>query len=81
MLDVESKAFRERLLAILPFKGKTRGKNLFKSIDDFMKKSNIIYDKMVSLSTEGAPGMIGKEKGLVKRIKDYNAGLCYLISA
>lgn len=40
-----------------------------------MTKSNISYDKMVSLSTDGAPAMIGKEKGLVKRIKDKNAGL------
>ena len=30
---------------------------------------------MVSLSTDGAPAMIGKEKGLLKRIKDKNAGL------
>lgn len=74
-LDIESKAFREELLAILPFKGKTRGEDLFKTFDDFMTKSNISYDKMVSLSTDGAPAMIGKEKGLVKRIKDKNAGL------
>lgn len=73
--DVESKVFREELLAILPFKGKTREEDLFKTFDEFITKSNISYDKMVSLSTDGAPAMIGKEKGLVKRIRDKNAGL------
>lgn len=73
--DIESKTFREELLAILTFKGKTRGEDLFKTFDEFIKKSNISYDKMVSLSTDGAPAMIGKENGLVKRIRDKNAGL------
>ncbi|GLV37440.1 hypothetical protein CBL_10594 [Carabus blaptoides fortunei] len=30
--DIKSKAFREELLAILPFKGKTRGEDLFKNL-------------------------------------------------
>lgn len=63
------------MLAILPFNGKTRGKDLFKTFDEFITNSNISYDKMVSVSTDGAPAMIGKEKGLVKRIRDKNAGL------
>lgn len=74
-LDIESKTFREELLTILPLKGNTRGEDLFKVIDEFITKSNISYDKMVSLSTDGAPAMIGKEKGVVKRIRDKNSGL------
>ncbi|XP_060845950.1 general transcription factor II-I repeat domain-containing protein 2-like [Rhopalosiphum padi] len=72
-LDAESKVFRDELLALLPLKCKTRGEDLFKTFDDFMTKSNISYDKIVSISTDGAPAMIGKEKGFVKRIKDKNA--------
>ncbi|KFM69810.1 hypothetical protein X975_00565, partial [Stegodyphus mimosarum] len=41
----------------------------------FIIKSNISYDKMVSLSTDKTPAMIGKEKGLVKITKDKNDGL------
>ncbi|KAF2885903.1 hypothetical protein ILUMI_20270 [Ignelater luminosus] len=74
-LDIECQTFREELLAILPLKGNTRGEDLFKVIDEFITKSNISYDKMVSLSTDGAPAMIGKEKGVVKRIRDKNSGL------
>lgn len=73
--DVESKEFREELLAVLTFKGQTRGEDLFEAFDNFMTISNVSYDKMVSVSTDGAPAMIGKERGLVKRIKDKNAGL------
>lgn len=73
--DIESKAFRAELLAILPFKGKTRGEELFKTFDESITKSTISYDKMVSLSSDRAPAMIGKEKGLAKRIRDKNAGL------
>lgn len=38
-LDTESKEFREELLALLPFKGKTRGEDLFKTLDNFMTES------------------------------------------
>lgn len=74
-IDIDSKAFRNELLRILPFKRKTREVHLFKSFDGSMTKSNIGYDKMVSLSTDMAPAMIGIKKGLVKRIKDKNTGL------
>ncbi|CAG4935897.1 unnamed protein product [Parnassius apollo] len=74
-LDIESKPLREELLTILPLKGNTRGEDLFKVIDEFITKSDISYDKIVSLSTDGAPAMIGKEKGVVKRIRDKNPGL------
>jgi len=42
------------------FKGETRGEDEFKSFDDFMTKSNLIYDKIVSISTDGVPAMIVK---------------------
>ncbi|XP_060880731.1 general transcription factor II-I repeat domain-containing protein 2B-like [Metopolophium dirhodum] len=73
--DIENKVFREELLAILTFEGKTRGEDLFKSFDDFMKNPNLSYDKIVSISTDGAPAMMGKEKGLLKRIRDNNSGI------
>lgn len=73
--EEENKIMREELLTVLTFKGKTRGEDLFETFDDFMQKSNIPYEKMVSISTDGAPAMIGKDKGLVKRIKDKNPNL------
>ncbi|XP_025422909.1 general transcription factor II-I repeat domain-containing protein 2-like [Sipha flava] len=40
-----------------------------------MKKSDLSYDKIVSISTDGAPAMMGKEKGLLKIIRDNNSGI------
>lgn len=60
------------MLALLSFKGKARGEDLFKTFEDFMTKSNISYDKIVSISTGNAPAIIGKEKGFVKIIKNKN---------
>ncbi|XP_049779604.1 uncharacterized protein LOC126176492 [Schistocerca cancellata] len=62
-------------MRFLDIESKTRGEDLFKTFDDFMAKSNLSYDKMVSLSTDRSPALIGNEKGLVKRIKGKNAVL------
>ncbi|KAL4153601.1 hypothetical protein QTP88_001485 [Uroleucon formosanum] len=79
--DIENKVFREELLTILTFEGKTRGEDLFKSFDNFMKKSDLSDDKIVSISTDGAPAMMGKEKGfkLSATLKDVMDGLIKLI--
>ncbi|KAK4874959.1 hypothetical protein RN001_014319 [Aquatica leii] len=74
-LDIEYQIFREELLAMLPLKGNTQGKDLFKVTDEFTTKSNISYDEVVSLSTDGTSAMIGKGKGVVKRIRDKHSGL------
>lgn len=67
LFDIENEVFREELLATLTFKGKTSEEDLFKSFDDFRTKSNLSYDKIVSISTDGVPAMMGKEKGIAKR--------------
>ncbi|XP_072380943.1 protein FAM200C-like [Diabrotica undecimpunctata] len=72
-LDIECQIFREEFLAILPLKGNTPREDLFKVIDELISKSNISYNKMISLTTDGALAMIGKEKGVVKRIRDKNS--------
>lgn len=38
-----------------------------------MTKSNISYDKIVSISTDGILVMVGRKLGFVKRIKNKNA--------
>jgi hypothetical protein len=70
--DIKNKVFREELLALLTFEGKTRGEDLFKSFDDFMKKSDFSYDKIGSISLIE---LTGKEKELLKRIRDNNFGI------
>lgn len=52
--DIERRVFRDELLELLLFKGKTHGEDLFKTFDDFMTESNISYNKIASVSTDGA---------------------------
>lgn len=49
------------------FKGKTRDEDLFKSFDDFKRKSNLSYDKIVSIYTDEVSTIVRKEKGIAKR--------------
>lgn len=80
-LDIENKLFREELLTILTFKSMTCEKYLFMSFNDIMIISNLSYNKIVSIFTDGAPALMGKEKGLVKRIPDINLPNMFLINS
>lgn len=73
--DKESDTLIEELLDILKLKGKTRGEELFQVLDDTLKKFNLSYDKWISVSTDGAPAMVGKDKGLVRKIRDMKPDL------
>lgn len=43
---------------------------VFNALNDFFTKSNILWDKCVGLSTDGARAMSGKLTGLVARVKN-----------
>jgi len=61
--------FREELLALLPLHGQTRGEDIFKVLSDFLTENGLDVTKIVSLTTDGAPAMTGRERGLVGRLK------------
>jgi len=61
--------FREELLALLPLHGQTRGEDIFKVLSDFLTQNGLDVTKIVSLTTDGAPAMTGRERGLVGRLK------------
>lgn len=62
---VAGDALREEILAVLLLKGTTRGEDLFKSFMEFAKETNLPMDKPISVCTDGAPCMVGKNRGLV----------------
>ena len=53
---------REKSLAILLMKGPKQGEDLFKSFIEFAKEKNLPIDKLISVHTDGAQCMVGKEK-------------------
>lgn len=62
---------REESLAVLPMKGSTRGADLFKSFMEFAKENNLPMDKLISVCTDGAPCMVGSNKGFVALLREH----------
>ena len=52
-------------------KGTIRGEDFFRSFIEFAKEKNMPKDKFVSMCTDGAPCMIGKNKGFVARLRGH----------
>ena len=63
--------FKEELLALLPLTGQTRGEDVCLTIMDFFRGPGREIDlgKLVSVTTDGAPSMVGREKGLVALLR------------
>ncbi|XP_029452690.1 general transcription factor II-I repeat domain-containing protein 2A-like [Rhinatrema bivittatum] len=66
-----SDTLREESLAVLPMKGTTRGEDLFKSFTELAKEKNLPMDKLISVRTDGAPCMVGKNRGFVALLREH----------
>uniref|UniRef100_A0A672ZSE0 Uncharacterized protein n=1 Tax=Sphaeramia orbicularis TaxID=375764 RepID=A0A672ZSE0_9TELE len=62
---------REESLAVLPMKGSTRGEDLFKSFIEFTKEKNLPMDELIAVCTDGAPCMVGKNRGFVALLREH----------
>ena len=60
----------EELLSVYPMKDTTTGENLFIALQEVLQKHSIKWDKIVNITTDGCPSLIGKNIGLLKRLKD-----------
>ncbi|GFW01827.1 general transcription factor II-I repeat domain-containing protein 2 [Trichonephila clavipes] len=60
---------KEELLALLPLKGQTR-EDIAYTVIECMDKLHIPFDKIVSISTDGAKSMTGVRKGFVSILKE-----------
>lgn len=67
---VDGDSLREESLAVLPLKGTTRGEDLFKSFMEFANEKNLPMDKLISVCTDGAPCMVGKNRGFVALLRE-----------
>lgn len=64
---------KKELLAILPLKGHTRGKYIFQAFMEFANKFQLPFCKLVSITTDGAPAMVGRISGFVALCKRYDS--------
>ena len=68
---VVSDTLREEGLVVLSMKGTTRGEDLFRSFIEFAKEKYLPMDELVSVCTDGAPCMIGKNKGFAALLREH----------
>ena len=67
--DTDSRSFREELITLLPMLGKTTGEDIFRAVTSFFNANSIPLAKISSLVTDGAPAMVGNERGVAARLK------------
>ena len=49
--------------------GTTKGKDIFNIMDEFFKKNDLEWSKLVGCTTEGAPVMLGRKSGFQSYVK------------
>ncbi|CAM4659072.1 unnamed protein product [Leuciscus chuanchicus] len=60
---------KEELLTILPLKGHTRGEDIFQAFMEFVNKTQLPLFKLISITTDGAPAMVGRTSGFIALCK------------
>ena len=60
---VHNGAFKDEFLCILDLPSRTRGEDIFKTIDTFFKTNDIKWELLCGLCTDGAPVMLGHSSG------------------
>lgn len=79
--NTDQKAFCEDLLGVTPLQTSTRGEDIYLAIKEMLTKRGIEPTQVVSIATDGAPAMIGREKGAVARLKEDNPELIAYIAS
>ncbi|MBN3306723.1 SCND3 protein, partial [Amia calva] len=64
----EKKAFCEDLLGVTSLETHTRGKDIYMAIKEMLRKRGIDLKQVVSITSDGAPAMIGRERGAVAHL-------------
>ena len=64
---------KEELLTLLPMKEKTRGEDIFQSFKHFIEKTQLPVYKLVSITTDGAPAMVGRVNGFIAKCRQDDA--------
>ncbi|XP_067298506.1 SCAN domain-containing protein 3-like [Pseudorasbora parva] len=71
----DKEEFCEDLLGVTALQTTTRGEDIYLAIKEMLKKRKIELKQVVSITTDGAPAMVGRERGAVARMKDDNPQL------
>lgn len=58
------------MLKLISLKGTTKGEDIFHAFENCVCEYNLNLDILSGISTDGAPAMVGKEKGAIKLLID-----------
>ncbi|GFT49426.1 general transcription factor II-I repeat domain-containing 2A-like protein [Trichonephila clavipes] len=61
----EDMTSKEKLLTIIPLEGQTRCQGIYNSFKNFIDKTGFPIHKLVSITTDGAPAMVGNRIGFI----------------
>ena len=64
---------KEELLTILPMKEHMRGEDIFQSFKDSIDKTQLPVCKLISVTTDGAPAMVGRANGFIAKCREDDA--------
>jgi len=57
--------FKEDLLGVVALQNTTRGEDIYRALKECLVKNDIDLKKLVSVTTAGAPSMVGRKTGLI----------------
>ena len=60
---------KEELLALLPLKTTTRGVDVYNVVKEFLVQKKVPLEKLVAVTTDRAPAMIGQHAGFIAHCK------------
>lgn len=60
----------EEMLNLLNFKGTTKGEDVFQAMEKCLAENSLSFDTLSGITTDGAPSMVGKNKGAIKLLMD-----------
>lgn len=66
----EDMSTKEELLTILPLKGHTRVEDIFNAFMGFVSRTKLPLFKLISITTDGAPSMVGRTSGFIALCKE-----------
>jgi len=71
----QGKEFSEDLLGLTTLHCHTRGEDIYEAIMQMLDERGIDIKILVSIATDGAPAMLGKEMEAVQHLKEKHAGI------
>ena len=64
---------KEDLFCMLPVKGHTQGEDTFQAFMNFANKTKLPLIKIIFITTDGAPAMVGSSNGFIALCKQNNS--------